>query len=117
MTLVCATHHHSVPLLIGDVLISGSAEKHAGIITFDKLNSLSFRGSLKIIGVDPKLVLITPKLAVGWSGTQICATDLVRYIRSSLPLFPGVDDLKSILKEYRNFEPRAPVDLVGSLVF
>jgi hypothetical protein len=117
MTLVCATHHQFVPILIGDVLISGSADKHAEIATFDTLEKLSFRDSLKIIGVAPKLVLVTPKLAVGWSGTQVYATNVIRYIRNSLSESPSLDGLKSALDEYHNLEPHAPVELVGSLVF
>ena len=42
MTLVCATHHRSVPVLLGDVLLSGNRPDHAEVATVDNVERLSF---------------------------------------------------------------------------
>jgi hypothetical protein len=117
MTLVCATHYNFVPLLIGDVLLSGDRPEHAEVATFDNVEKLFFPRSEKIVGVASKLALIKPKLAVGWSGSLIYARSVIRYLQETLTDTSSLEDLKVAFLQYEKIQPDSPVELVGSLVF
>lgn len=118
MTLVCATHHGNVPILLSDVLLSSKGRaSHAEVATYDDLGQLQYTDpSYKISGTACKLVIMRPRLAVGWVGSQVEAYSLIRFVHDRIEERPSLDRLRSLLIEY--FQAGAGnVILVGSLVW
>jgi len=116
MTLICATHHNGVPVLIGDVLISGPRDGNEPIATFDDVSRIVKKHSPdKVAGTHCKLIILRPCFAFGWTGLRIGAEALIKHLEQELPLSPTVDALAASLASFFETGP-SELSIVGSLV-
>lgn len=93
MTLVAAIRANGVPVLIGDLMLTGG----------DRVSTRR------------KIMRLKPNLVVGWSGALIAARVILRELRIALPRTAGVRGLKDVLKSSACDIGRLDVQLVGWL--
>lgn len=120
MTVICATHHDCVPLLLSDILISKPRPGHLNtdgghleIPTYDHVDRRLGPGSSHVVSdLKCKLVILRRNFAVGWSGRCFIARNVLTYLSKKLSEQPSIDEILVTLSE----EVPADIDLVGTVV-
>ncbi len=105
MTLVASFAVKNWPVLVGDIMISapehGQKTRPFNIPTHGNVNARLPPASERIVsGLIQKVTILSPHLALAWSGTSICARSVFRDIlqRNQPPTFR---DVASVLDEWR----------------
>ena len=105
MTLVASFDVKNWPVLVGDIMLSGRAHgrktKPFNIPTHANVNARLPPASERIVsGLVQKVTILSPHLALAWSGDRFCACIVFRDIlqRNQLPTFR---DVASVLDDWR----------------
>jgi hypothetical protein len=117
MTLVAAFLLGNIPIVMGDMLISGEerTDTEIGIPTVDAVTEVFPAGSgYSIVGMQQKVVVLSDDLALAWAGNVIAARTLVAEL-SSLIRTGGIT-LASLNTFLLNDAPGIVGDLKASLV-
>ena len=105
MTLVASFDVKNWPVLVGDIMISAPANGQKttpfNIPTHGNVNARLPPTSKQIVsGLVQKAIILSPRLALAWSGTQIYALSVIREILQRNPR-PTFRDVASVLDERR----------------
>jgi len=87
MTLIAAFSCEGVPIILGDVVVSGPERTGAtvGVPTVDELTNVFPAGSsYSITGTCQKVAVLSDDLVVAWAGNVIAAKTLIEELRARL---------------------------------
>ena len=85
MTLVASFCEDGCPVLFGDLLTSGSGERSLSALPFWQRSDLNIevKGGLRILGTAQKVVVISDRLCLIWTGAVIEAEAFIRHLRAA----------------------------------
>ena len=88
MTLVASYSVDNWPVVVGDIMLSNrppQGELRAfNIPTHDNVNELALPATGRIVSsLVQKLTVLTPKLAVAWAGSPLCAAGIFKDVRET----------------------------------
>ena len=115
MTLVAVIAPNDVPVLVGDLLISGPANAANKRLALPSLtstvNSTELSdGKYAVSGLTQKLAMISDYLAVGWSGSRIAAKAVIADLRERIQNEPiDADGFRMVLESLKYKEARQSV--------
>lgn len=106
MTLVASYSVDNWPVVVGDIMLSNrppQGELRAfNIPTHDNINELALPATGRIVsGLVQKLTVLTPKLAVAWAGSPLCAAGIFKDVRETGE-DAGFDELCKVIDEWKN---------------
>lgn len=97
MTIICSFQNDDALLMVGDLLLSGNQESRKSIQIPTRFHPQQATINPQFSGLTQKLLLIDDHLAVGWAGSKIVATHLIKQIQNNLfPPYSGPKILKCI---------------------
>jgi hypothetical protein len=115
MTLIAGFMKNGCPILMGDLLISNVPDTNDELVipTLAKISSNDFKKSIyKPSGLSQKVNLLSPKLALAWSGSLLDAKMFMGQVMGAgLPNNPSRE---SILDIYNDLSPR-DLSVIGLL--
>ena len=81
MTLVATIMGDGLPVMIGDILVSGKGGSEDATFHVPTIGEISTAGTgLKPTNLYQKLCVINDSLAIGWAGNRVAATTVVRQL-------------------------------------
>jgi len=117
MTVVAAFTVNGVPVMLGDLLISGPSTGRASIhipTVGDAIPSLPEDGQLAIAQLRQKLCIIGDNIALGWSGSLLAATMVVEgLIKENRRSEMTLEEVKRYLDNLDKWTRQQDLSLVG----
>ena len=107
MTLIAANKISETPIIFGDTLISGPSDLIEPIPTQITHNFVKFFKNADIVpvGFRKKIYIISPNLAVGWTGHLIVAKNIISQIISQFGgKHASLEAFEQFMKQMRDFE-------------
>jgi len=84
MTLIASFHLDGIPALLGDLILSGPEmpDKKISIPSIGDINQVFPKGSgWSITGLTQKVIIISDKCAIAWSGSYLAAWEVIEEIK------------------------------------
>lgn len=117
MTAIGAWMWDGVPVLVGDLAISGPDDKSKAIVpTVHNIESRFPEGSgWTILGVRQKVVLISERFGVAWAGFRLGADEAIGLLRGAADHLSSQAEVQAVLSTMDRSDVTMGVTLVGWL--
>jgi len=120
MTLIAGFSVATLPVLIGDLLLSGPEDPNRSVslpTIGDSLNVFPKGSGFTITGLTQKVNILSDRLMVAWAGRRYIAESILRELRERCALAPfTIENLKAFFESFQRSENRNEVQFAGTMV-